>query len=62
VTTPKELYKVGLNTTRLLKALGDLIVGWLLFFCQNVLPRLAADRAATEATALDLMELPEHPF
>ena len=91
---PKELYKVGLNTTRLLMALGDLIVGWLLcrqaevaltalgrdevsdsdkafyngkvaaaqFFCQNVLPRLAADRAATEATTLDLMELPEESF
>ncbi|TMQ81478.1 acyl-CoA dehydrogenase [Actinomadura soli] len=27
---PKELYKVGLNTSRLLLALGDLIVGWLL--------------------------------
>jgi alkylation response protein AidB-like acyl-CoA dehydrogenase len=27
---PKEIYKVGLNSTRLLLALGDLIVGWLL--------------------------------
>ena len=27
---PAELYKVGLNTTRLLLALGDLIIGWLL--------------------------------
>jgi alkylation response protein AidB-like acyl-CoA dehydrogenase len=27
---PKELYKVGQNTTRLLLCLGDLIVGWLL--------------------------------
>ncbi|RFS82149.1 acyl-CoA dehydrogenase [Actinomadura spongiicola] len=27
---PRELYKVGLNTSRLLLALGDLIVGWLL--------------------------------
>jgi alkylation response protein AidB-like acyl-CoA dehydrogenase len=27
---PKEIYKVGLNTSRLLMALGDLIVGWLL--------------------------------
>jgi Acetyl-CoA dehydrogenase C-terminal like/Acyl-CoA dehydrogenase, C-terminal domain len=27
---PQELYRVGLNTTRLLLALGDLIVGWLL--------------------------------
>jgi alkylation response protein AidB-like acyl-CoA dehydrogenase len=28
--TPKEIYKVGLNSTRLLLALGDLIVAWLL--------------------------------
>jgi alkylation response protein AidB-like acyl-CoA dehydrogenase len=27
---PDEIYRVGLNTTRLLIALGDLIVGWLL--------------------------------
>ncbi|WP_219472284.1 acyl-CoA dehydrogenase [Nonomuraea rhizosphaerae] len=28
--TPREVYKVGLNTTRLLLALGDLVIGWLL--------------------------------
>ena len=27
---PAEIYRVGLNTTRLLMALGDLIIGWLL--------------------------------
>ena len=27
---PAEVYKVGLNTTRLLLAIGDLIIGWLL--------------------------------
>jgi len=27
---PTEIYKVGLNTNRLLLALGDLIIGWLL--------------------------------
>jgi Acetyl-CoA dehydrogenase C-terminal like len=27
---PADVYKVGLNTTRLLMALGDLIIGWLL--------------------------------
>ncbi|SEG72924.1 hypothetical protein SAMN04489712_11051 [Thermomonospora echinospora] len=91
---PAEIYKVGLNTTRLLLALGDLVVGWLLcrqaeialarlgegglpgadeafytgkvaaaqFFCANVLPRIAADRAMTEATTLDVMELPEEAF
>ncbi|GII04311.1 acyl-CoA dehydrogenase [Planobispora takensis] len=28
--TPAEVYKVGLNTTRFLLALGDLVIGWLL--------------------------------
>jgi alkylation response protein AidB-like acyl-CoA dehydrogenase len=27
---PSEVYKVGLNTTRLLMAIGDLVIGWLL--------------------------------
>ncbi len=27
---PTEIYRVGLNTTRLLLALGDLVIGWLL--------------------------------
>ena len=27
---PREIYKVGLNTTRLLLSLGDLVLGWLL--------------------------------
>jgi Acetyl-CoA dehydrogenase C-terminal like len=27
---PREIYKVGLNTTRLLMASGDLIIAWLL--------------------------------
>jgi hypothetical protein len=30
IEQPSEIYRVGLNTTRLLLALGDLIVGWLL--------------------------------
>jgi len=30
VDTPAQIYKVGLNTTRLLLALGDLVIGWLL--------------------------------
>jgi hypothetical protein len=30
LTQSEEIYRVGLNTTRLLLALGDLIVGWLL--------------------------------
>jgi hypothetical protein len=30
VEQPAEVYRAGLNTTRLLMALGDLIIGWLL--------------------------------
>ncbi len=36
---PAEVYKVGLNTTRLLLALGDLIVGWLLLTHAEVAQR-----------------------
>ena len=28
--SPQEIYRVGLNTTRLLMASGDLMIGWLL--------------------------------
>jgi alkylation response protein AidB-like acyl-CoA dehydrogenase len=90
---PRNIYKVGQNTTRLLLAAGDLIVGWLLlrqadiamtalqgevsesdrsfyqgkiaaasFFAKQVLPRLAAERAITEATDNDLMDLDEAAF
>jgi hypothetical protein len=27
---PRQVYKVGLNTTRLLMSIGDLVIGWLL--------------------------------
>jgi hypothetical protein len=30
VEQPAEIYRTGLNTTRLLLALGDLVIGWLL--------------------------------
>jgi alkylation response protein AidB-like acyl-CoA dehydrogenase len=30
IEQPSEIYRIGLNTTRLLLALGDLIIGWLL--------------------------------
>ncbi|MFC4565056.1 acyl-CoA dehydrogenase [Nocardiopsis mangrovi] len=89
---PRELYKVGLNTTRLLMAVGDVVLGWLLlrqaevalaaidgagpadadfytgkiaaarFFADQVLPRVAAERAIAENTALDLMDVPESAF
>jgi alkylation response protein AidB-like acyl-CoA dehydrogenase len=48
---PAEIYKVGLNTTRLLMALGDLVIGWLLLSHAEIalrrldeLPADAADR------------------
>ncbi|MCW2622269.1 MAG: acyl-CoA dehydrogenase protein [Frankiales bacterium] len=42
----RNLYKVGLNTTRLLMALGDLVVGWLLLRQATV--ALAALPTATD--------------
>jgi alkylation response protein AidB-like acyl-CoA dehydrogenase len=90
---PRNIYKVGQNTTRLLLAAGDLMVGWLLlrqadvaltalqgkvseadrsfyqgkvaaatFFAKQFLPRLAAERAITEATDNELMDLDEAGF
>ena len=48
---PAEVYKVGLNANRLLMALGDLVIGWLLIthadIAQHKLdqaPANAADR------------------
>jgi alkylation response protein AidB-like acyl-CoA dehydrogenase len=89
----RNVYKVGLNTTRLLLAVGDLMIGWLLlrqaavalerldtdvsakdrafyegkvaaaqFFARQVLPRLAAERAAAEATDNTLMDIDEAAF
>ena len=90
----RNIYKVGLNTSRLLMALGDVVCAWLLlrgaevalqklggpdgggkdkafyegkvaaaqFFAQNVLPKLAAERAIAEATDLSLMEIDEASF
>jgi alkylation response protein AidB-like acyl-CoA dehydrogenase len=89
----RNIYKVGQNTTRLLLAAGDLMVGWLLlrqadvavtalqgkvseadrsfyqgkvaaaaFFAKQFLPRLAAERAITEATDNELMDLDEAAF
>ncbi|GLU47304.1 acyl-CoA dehydrogenase [Nocardiopsis ansamitocini] len=88
----RELYKVGLNSTRLLLGLGDVVLGWLLlrqaevaltrvdgatgtdrdfytgkiaaarFFADQVLPRLSTERAITERTTLDLMDVPESAF
>jgi alkylation response protein AidB-like acyl-CoA dehydrogenase len=47
--SPAEVYKVGLNATRLLMALGDLMIGWLLLtqaeIAQRKLDELAAGAA-----------------
>jgi alkylation response protein AidB-like acyl-CoA dehydrogenase len=50
---PSEIYRVGLNTTRLLLALGDLIIGWMLARQAEVAQArldegLAADKAFYE--------------
>ena len=89
----RNIYKVGLNTTRLLMVLGDLVCSWLLlrqaevaldklggdvsekdrhfyegkiaaaqFFAQNLLPKIASERALAESTDLALMDLPEEAF
>jgi len=40
----RSVYKVGLNTTRLLLALGDLVIGWLLLRQAEIaLTKLPAD-------------------
>ena len=49
-----ELYKVGLNTTRLLMATGDLVIGWLLLRQAEV--ALAALQAGSDAKDRDFYE------
>ncbi|MCH9815851.1 MAG: acyl-CoA dehydrogenase [Actinomycetia bacterium] len=43
--TPKELYKVGLNTTPLLLMMGDLLIGWLLVRQAEIAQAALADGA-----------------
>jgi hypothetical protein len=62
---PRALYRVGLSTRRLLLALGDLLVGWLLLRQADV--ALAAlergsDAGGDRATTLDAMNLAEEAF
>jgi hypothetical protein len=45
----EEIYKVGLNTSRLLMALGDVVIGWLL--CRQA--EIALNRLAGEVSAAD---------
>ncbi len=88
----RNIYKVGLNTSRLLMVLGDVVCSWLLlrqaevaleklggdpgrdksfyegkvaaaqFFAQNVLPKVAAERALAESVDLAVMDLDESAF
>jgi alkylation response protein AidB-like acyl-CoA dehydrogenase len=46
---PAEIYKVGLNTTRLLMALGDLVIGWLLLTHAEIALRKLNELAAGAA-------------
>jgi alkylation response protein AidB-like acyl-CoA dehydrogenase len=50
---PAEIYKVGLNTTRLLMAIGDLVIGWLLLTHAEIALR-ELDRVGADA--------PDHDF
>lgn len=74
---PDEIYKAGQNTTRLLMSVGDLLIAWLLvrqaklkaskrqvakFFCDTVLPELAARRQVLEGTDNSLMEVGDEAF
>ena len=49
---PAEVYKVGLNTTRLLMALGDLVIGWLLLNQADIAQR-RLDEIDTDARDRD---------
>src|SRR5216683_4823666 len=46
---PSEIDRVGLNTTRLLLALGDLVVGWLLVRQSEIAGRALDNGAASDA-------------
>ena len=50
---PAEVYKVGLNTTRLLMALGDLTIGWLLLTHAEVAQRRLDELARPDAADRD---------
>jgi alkylation response protein AidB-like acyl-CoA dehydrogenase len=47
-SNPREIYRVGLNTTRLLFAVGDVIVGWLLLRQAAVALDALSDGAASD--------------
>ena len=45
---PQEIYKVGLNTTRLLMMMGDLVIGWLLLRQAEIAQAALAKGASTK--------------
>jgi alkylation response protein AidB-like acyl-CoA dehydrogenase len=47
-TTPTEIYKVGLNTTRLLMMMGDLVIGYLLLKQAEVAEKALAAGASAK--------------
>ncbi|GII32633.1 acyl-CoA dehydrogenase [Planotetraspora mira] len=49
IETPNEVRKVGLNTTRFLMALGDLVLGWLLLRQAEVALRALGESDADQA-------------
>ncbi len=55
---PAEVYKTGLNTTRLLLALGDLVIGWLLLTHAEIALRRLDEIAAGVLPQLG----PDHDF
>jgi len=68
----RNIYKVGLNTSRLLMVLGDVVCGWLLlrqaevaaaqFFAHYNLPKITAERVIAQSVDLSLMDLDEAAF
>jgi alkylation response protein AidB-like acyl-CoA dehydrogenase len=53
---PEEIYRAGLNTTRLLMALGDLVIGWLLARQAEVA------LAALDGSGADLLSAADRAF
>jgi alkylation response protein AidB-like acyl-CoA dehydrogenase len=50
---PAEIYKAGLNTTRLLMALGDLVIGWLLLTHAEIAQRKLDELRTLDEIAAD---------
>jgi alkylation response protein AidB-like acyl-CoA dehydrogenase len=53
---PAEVYKAGLNTTRLLMALGDLVIGWLLLTHADIAQRKLDEPGRLDEIAADAQD------